>query len=160
MSHSDSQYLVFSCHEENYGLPIQLVKEILGYSYPTYIPMMPRAVLGVINLRGNVLPVIDLNLRLGREKTVITKRTCILHVEVEKEKETISLGLLVEKVNEVIELSDKDIEKTPDFGLKIRNDFVKGIGKLSEGFVILLDVNSILSIEELSQVELGANQVM
>ncbi|MCX7998376.1 MAG: chemotaxis protein CheW, partial [Leptospiraceae bacterium] len=118
------------------------------------------SVLGVINLRGNVLPVVDLNLRLGREKTIITKRTCILHVEVEKEREKISLGLLVEKVNEVIELPEKDIEKTPDFGLKIRNDFVKGIGKISEGFVILLDVNSILSIEELSHVEIGANQVM
>lgn len=155
-----NQYLVFSCGEENFGISIQLVKEILSYSYPTYIPMMPKPVLGVINLRGNVLPVIDLNLRLGREKTIVTKRTCILHVEVQKGNETIPLGLLVEKVNEVIELSESEIEGTPDFGLKIRNEFVKGIGKLLQGFIILLDVNYILSLDELSRIELGANQLM
>ncbi len=160
MNTLDSQFLIFSCGEEDFALPIQVVKEIIGYSHPTYIPMMPKSVLGVINLRGNVLPVVDLNLRLGREKTIVTKRACILHVEVEKEKEKISIGLLIEKVNEVIELSEEEMENTPDFGLKFRNEFVKKIGKFSNRFVIILDVNAILSLEELSAVEIGATQNM
>lgn len=160
MNAFDFQFLIFSCGEENFGLPIKVVKEIISYSHPTYIPMMPKPVIGVINLRGDVLPVVDLNLRLGREKTIITKRTCILHVELEQENERISIGILVEKVNEVVELSAQDMEDTPDFGLKFRHEFVKKIGKFSNRFVIILDINAILSLEELSTVEIGATQNM
>ncbi len=153
MSNQETQYLTFKSSGELFGIEILQVKEIKSYSQPTSIPMMPKSVLGVINLRGNVVPIVDLNLRLGREKTKITKRTCIIILELEKESEKIPIGLLVDSVNEVVEISLSQIEKTPSFGSHIRNEFILGLGKVEDEFVILLDINYVLSIEELSTLE-------
>jgi purine-binding chemotaxis protein CheW len=150
---NETQYLTFRCGEELFGVEILYVREIKGYSAPTTIPMMPRSVLGVINLRGNVLPIVDLNLRFGREKTKVTKRTCIVIIELQKENDSVSIGLLVDAVSEVVDIPLEEVEKAPSFGTKIRNDFIGGIGKMENQFVILLDINFVLSIDELSILE-------
>jgi purine-binding chemotaxis protein CheW len=151
----ENQYLTFRCGDELFALGILSIKEIKGYTPPTSIPMMTKSIKGVINLRGAVLPIVDLNLRFGREPTKITKRTCIIIVEVisETDNEKLIIGLLVDGVNEVIDIPSTEIEKTPGFGAKVRNDFIKGIGKISGKFVIILDIQKLLSIEELSSIE-------
>ncbi|MCB1176046.1 MAG: purine-binding chemotaxis protein CheW [Leptospiraceae bacterium] len=151
----ESQYLTFKCGEELFALAILNIKEIKGYTPPTSIPMMSRFIKGVINLRGTVLPIIDLNLRFGRESTKITKRTCVIIVEVitEAETEKMNIGLLVDGVSEVVDIPPAEIEKTPEFGSKVRNDFIKSIGKLNGKFVIILDIQKVLSIDELSAIE-------
>jgi purine-binding chemotaxis protein CheW len=149
----DNQFLTFFSNEEVFGIRILQVKEIKEYSEVTSIPLMPEFVKGVINLRGNVVPIIDLPIRFGREKTVITKRTCIIILEVFHESESLDIGILVDAVSEVIEIPESMIEPTPSFGSKIRNDFIMGIGKLEQRFAILLDINKVLSVGELSMIE-------
>lgn len=149
----ESQYLTFISGGEVFGIVIVRIKEIKEYSSVTTIPMMPDYVKGVINLRGNVVPIIDLPVRFGREKSIITKRSCVIIVEVEHEEESIDIGILVDAVNEVIEIPALSIEKVPSFGSKLRTEFVQGIGKLENQFVILLNVNQVLSISELSSLE-------
>ncbi|HMX34373.1 MAG TPA: chemotaxis protein CheW, partial [Leptospiraceae bacterium] len=107
----------------------------------------------VINLRGNVVPIIDLLVRFGRGKSTISKRSCVIIVEVEHEEESIDIGILVDAVNEVVDIPPTSIEPAPSFGAKIRIDFIQGIGKLENQFVILLNVNKVLSISELSSIE-------
>ncbi len=149
----DNQFLTFFSNEEVFGIRILQVKEIKEYAEVTAIPLMPEFVKGVINLRGNVVPIIDLPIRFGREKTLITKRTCIIILEVSHDSESLDIGILVDAVSEVIEIPKNMIEPTPSFGSKIRNDFIMGIGKLEQRFVILLDINKVLSVGELSMLE-------
>lgn len=151
----ENQYLTFRCGDEHFALGIHCIKEIKGYTPPTLIPMMSKSIKGVINLRGTVLPIVDLNVRFGRDFTKITKRTCIIIVEIqgESENEKLNIGLLVDGVNEVIDILPTDIEKTPGFGAKIRNEFIKGIGKIAGKFVIILDIQKLLSVEELSSID-------
>ncbi len=149
----DNMYLTFKSTGEIFGIKILQVKEIKEYSEVTSIPLMPEYVKGVINLRGNVVPIIDLPIRLNKEKTEVTKRSCIIILEVQYEMETLDIGILVDAVSEVVEIPTSMIERTPSFGSKIRNDFIFGIGKLETKFIILLDMNKVLSIDELSKLE-------
>ena len=144
----ESQYLTFLSGTEVFGIGILHVKEIKEYASVTTIPMMPEYVKGVINLRGNVVPIIDLPVRFGREKSIISKRTCIIIVEIAFEDESMDIGILVDAVNEVIDIPADLIEPPPSFGSKIRIEFIEGIGKLENQFVILLNVNKTLSVSE------------
>ncbi len=153
----ETQYLTFLSGSEVFGIGILHVKEIKEYASVTTIPMMPEYVKGVINLRGNVVPIIDLPVRFGRDKSTISKRTCVIIVEVEHEEESIDIGILVDAVNEVIDIPYGAIEAAPSFGSKIRTEFIHGIGKLENQFVILLNVNKVLSVTELSSIEEQVN---
>ncbi|MDH5518508.1 MAG: chemotaxis protein CheW [Gammaproteobacteria bacterium] len=155
-SHDDSaagdanQYLTFVLGGENYGVSILVIKEILEYHEPTTVPMMPDFIRGVINLRGSVVPVVDLSLRLGKKTTEVGKRTCVVIIEIVHEEESIEIGIVVDAVNEVIDIVPENIEAAPNFGAKIRTDFIQGMGKVAEKFVVLLNIDHVLSIEELS----------
>lgn len=144
------QHLTFSLGGEMYAMRILNVKEIIEYGQLTEIPMMPSFVRGVINLRGAVVPVIDLACRFGAASTVIGKRTCIVIAELAESGSRQDIGVLVDAVSEVIDIPDTEIEPAPAFGAQIRTDFIDGIGKVSGRFVILLNVRNVLSIEEMA----------
>jgi purine-binding chemotaxis protein CheW len=144
------QYLTFTVSGELFGIAIASIKEIIEYRAPTDVPMMPGYMRGIINLRGRVVPVIDLAVRFGRSRTEETRRTCIVILEVEQQEERHDIGVVVDTVSAVLEIADADIEPAPSFGAKLRTDFIKGMGKLGEKFVILLDIGKVLSVEELS----------
>ncbi len=149
-SNEINQFLTFVVGEETFALNILPIKEIIEYNKITKVPMVPDFIRGVINLRGNVVPVIDLSARFSWKKSEVTKRTCIIIVEVENETEQLDIGIVVDVVNEVLDLQDVDIEPPPALGAKIRTDFISGMGKVNDTFIILLEIGKILSIEELS----------
>jgi purine-binding chemotaxis protein CheW len=144
------QYLTFTVSGELFGIAIASIKEIIEYRAPTEVPMMPGYMRGIINLRGRVVPVIDLPVRFGRARTEETRRTCIVILEVEQQGERHDIGVVVDAVSAVLEIADADIEPAPSFGAKLRTDFINGMGKVGEKFVILLDIGKVLSVEELS----------
>lgn len=144
------QYLTFRIGDENYGLELSQTREIIEYSGITEVPLMPKFLRGVINLRGEVVPVIDLAVRLGRKSIEVQKRTCIIVVELQNNEQNHVLGLLADSVSEVIEMNDENIEDAPSFGANIRADFIQGIAKRDDEFVVLLDANNALSIRELA----------
>ncbi len=148
------QYLTFLLGGEMFAIGILGIKEIIEYDGLTRVPMMPECILGVINLRGAVVPVMDLAARFGKPPTVITKRTCTVIVEVEaadgeRQDQTHDMGLVVDAVNAVLDIPDADIEPAPAFGARIRTDFIAGMGKVNGKFVILLNISRVLSIQEL-----------
>jgi purine-binding chemotaxis protein CheW len=145
-----AQYLTFMLGGETLAIGILSVREIIEYGGLTEVPMMPECIRGVINLRGAVVPVLDLSARFGRTSTAVTKRTCIVIVEVSNGEEQQVIGVVVDAVNAVLEIAAADIEPPPSFGAKIRTDFIAGMGKVNGRFVILLDVNQVLSIDEMS----------
>jgi purine-binding chemotaxis protein CheW len=144
------QYLTFRIGNENYGLELSQTREIIEYSGITEVPLMPNFLRGVINLRGDVVPVIDLAVRLGRKSIEVQKRTCIIVVELQNNDQNHVLGLLADSVSEVIEMNDENIEDAPSFGANIRAEFIQGIAKRDDEFVVLLDANNALSIRELA----------
>lgn len=145
-----AQYLTFSLAGEMFGVGILNVKEIIEYGNLTEIPMMPAFIRGVINLRGSVVPVIDLSARFGGKATQVGRRTCIVIVEVPDEDTRHDIGIIVDAVSEVLEIPASEIEPPPSFGAKIRADFIFGMGKVAGKFVILLDINKVLSVEEIA----------
>lgn len=147
----EAQYLTFLLGGEMYAIGILNIKEIIGYGQPTQVPMMPNYVRGIINLRGRVVPVIDLLPRFGRESTEVSKRTCVVIIDVEVEGEHQDIGVVVDAVSEVLQIASRDIEPPPAFGAKIRADFIAGMGKINDKFVIILNVDKVLSVEELAQ---------
>jgi len=144
-----TQYLTFQLAGEAFAIGILSIKEIIEYHALTEVPMMPACVRGVINLRGAVVPVMDLLARFGRPTSEVTKRTCIVIVEVQAEDERQVIGVVVDAVNEVIDIDAADIEPPPTFGANIRTDFIQGMGKVKGRFVILLDVRHVLSIDDI-----------
>jgi purine-binding chemotaxis protein CheW len=144
------QYLTFALGSEMFAVGTLSVKEIIEYGQMTVVPMMPGFIRGVINLRGAVVPVIDLAARFGRSETVITRRTCIVIVEVPNEDGKQDIGVVVDAVSAVLEIAPADIEPVPAFGAKIRSDFIAGMGKVAGRFVILLEVGKVLSIDEIA----------
>ncbi|WDE06427.1 chemotaxis protein CheW [Thalassomonas viridans] len=144
------QFLTFSLGGDKYGLDILSVKEIIEYAELTRIPLMPDFIRGVLNLRGLVVPIIDLLARFGGEPAEITRRSCFVIVEVESDEGAIEIGMLVDEVNDVVEISRDNIEPTPSFGNQIRTDFISGMGKISGHFIVLLQIAKVLSIDELS----------
>lgn len=145
-----AQYLTFSLGGEMFGVGILNVKEIIEYGNLTEIPMMPTFIRGVINLRGAVVPVIDLAARFGGKATQVGRRTCIVIVEVPDEDMRHDIGIMVDAVSEVLEIPASEIEPPPSFGAKIRTEFIFGMGKIAGKFVILLEINKVLSIEEIA----------
>lgn len=144
-----AQYLTFMLGGEEFAIGILAVTEIIEYGGVTEVPMMPACIRGVINLRGAVVPVMDLSARFGKEARAVAKRTCIVIVEIEADGEQQVIGMVVDAVNAVLEIAAAEIEPAPTFGAKIRTDFITGMGKVSGKFVILLNVDSVLSIEEM-----------
>jgi purine-binding chemotaxis protein CheW len=144
------QYLTFSLADEMFAIGIRRVREIIEYENVTTVPMMPSFVKGVINLRGSVVPVIDLSARFGRGVSQIHRRTCIVIVEVDYEGACQELGVVVDAVSEVLDIAQDEIEPPPTFGTKIRADFIGGMGKVKGAFVILLNVDRVLAVEEMA----------
>lgn len=148
----ENQYLTFKLQSEIYAFGILNVKEILEYGKITKVPMMPDFIQGVINLRGEVVPVVNLARRFGLKSSEITKRTCIVIIEIGAEETRQELGVMVDSVSEVLEIEGDQIRPAPGFGAKIRNDFIRGMGKLDDEFVIILDQDRVLSVDELAAV--------
>jgi purine-binding chemotaxis protein CheW len=144
------QFLTFRIGNEQYALELSQTREIIEYGGITSVPLMPNFLRGVINLRGEVVPVIDLAVRLGRNPIDVQKRTCIIVVELASNDQNHVLGLLADAVSEVIELSEDNIEDAPSFGSNIRAEFIQGIAKFDSQFVVILDANKALSIRELA----------
>ena len=149
-SEAPSQYLTFSLAGEMFAVGILNVKEIIEYGHLTEIPMMPAFIRGVINLRGSVVPVIDLAARFGAKPTAVARRTCIVIVEVDDDEMRHDIGIMVDAVSEVLDIPATDIEPPPSFGAKIRADFIFGMGKVTGKFVILLNINKVLSVDEIA----------
>ncbi len=147
---SPQQYLTFLLEGEMFAVGILNVKEIIEYGTVTSIPMMPPFIRGVINLRGSVVPVVDLSSRFGNNPAQVSRRTCIVIVEVMDGEERHDIGIVVDAVSEVLEIPRTDIEPPPSFGAKIRADFITGMGKVNGNFVIILNVGQVLSVEEIS----------
>jgi purine-binding chemotaxis protein CheW len=145
------QFLTLTLGEELYALPIEHIREIIEFGGLTKIPMMPAFLRGVINLRGAVVPVVDLSVRFGRERTAIGRRTCIVIVEVTQDDTAQMLGIIVDAVNEVLAVEANLVETRPTFGARIRADFIAGILNRSEQFVIVLDIRQVLSVDEISE---------
>ena len=150
VTEEDHQYLTFLLGGEMFAIAILNIKEIIEYGSLTEVPMMPSFIRGVINLRGSVVPVVDLSARFGRSKTKVSRRTCIVIIEVEGIEEKHDIGVMVDSVSEVLEIPRSEIEPPPAFGAKIRVDFMHGMGKVAGKFVIILEANKVLSVEELS----------
>ena len=146
----NSQYLTFSLAGEMYAVGILNVKEIIEYGNLTEIPMMPSFIRGVINLRGAVVPVIDLAARFGAPPSTAQRRTCIVILEIPQEDGKHDLGIMVDAVSEVLEIPAAAIEPSPAFGARIRTDFIAGMGKLNNRFVIILDIQRVLSVDEMA----------
>jgi purine-binding chemotaxis protein CheW len=146
-----AQYLTFQLTGEMYAIGILAIKEIIEYDSLTEVPLMPACVRGVINLRGAVVPVVDLQARFGRKTSEVTKRTCIVIVEMLSEGERQVIGVVVDAVHEVLEIAAADIEPAPAFGARIRTDFIQGMGKVRGKFVILLAVDHVLSLDDLRE---------
>jgi len=146
----ENKFLTFNLTGDIFGINILVIKEILEYGEITHIPMVPDYIRGVINLRGSVVPVIDLASRINGTQAPVDRRTCIVIIEVEHDERTIDIGVVVDAVSEVLHISKENIEPAPSFGAKIRTDFISGMGKIKEKFVVLLNVASVLSIDELA----------
>jgi len=145
------QYLTFTLGSEMFSIDILCIKEIIWYAALTEVPLMPSCIRGVINLRGAVVPVMDLSARFGRDATPVTKSTCIVITEVAggADGEQQNMGIVVDAVQAVLEIPSSEIESPPNFGAKIRSDFIAGIAKVNGKFVILLNVRQVLSPEEI-----------
>ncbi|GAB6042418.1 chemotaxis protein CheW [Endothiovibrio diazotrophicus] len=149
-----TQYLTFVVAGETFGMAIASIHEIIDFGDLTRVPLVPDYIRGVINLRGNVVPVIDLSARLGRGPTVRGKRTSMVIVELpQADQANLTLGVMVDVVNEVIEIEEAEIEPPPPFGTPVRPDFIDGMARREEGFMILLDPERVFAVEELSILE-------
>ena len=144
------QYLAFSSGGETFAIAIQSVREVIQYGGLTEVPLMPTFIRGVINLRGSVVPVIDLGVRLGRANTEVGRRTCVVILEVPSGEDTYVIGVMVDSVNEVLEIAPGEIDPAPAFGHDIRAEFISGVGKVGGRFVILLDVSHVLALQEMA----------
>ena len=148
-----TQYLTYKLDEEVFALDISKVREVLDFTTVTKVPRTPDFMRGVINLRGSVVPVVDLRLKFGMSATEKTVNTCVIIVEVTVDGETTILGALADSVQEVIDLGQGQIEPAPRIGTKLNTDFIKGMGKQDERFIIILDIDKVFSVDELSVVQ-------
>jgi len=147
------QYLTFQLNDEIFALDVSHVREILEFTTVTKVPKTPEYMRGVINLRGSVVPVLDMRLKFGMSMTEKTVNTCIIVVEVSFEGETSIIGALVDSVEEVFELEPGQIEPAPKIGVQLKTEFIKGMGKRDDRFIIILDIDKVFSSEELSMAE-------
>ncbi|HNU31868.1 MAG TPA: chemotaxis protein CheW [Sedimentisphaerales bacterium] len=147
----DGKYLTFALAQEQYGLEILKVREIIGYMDVTAVPQTPHYVKGVINLRGQVIPVVDLRAKFGMEAVDVTDQTCIIVVEINQGQRKSNTGIIVDRVQEVLDIDCKDIEEAPQFGVSVSTDFILGMAKVGESVKILLDIDKVLGREELAE---------
>jgi purine-binding chemotaxis protein CheW len=145
-----TQYLTFKLAEEVYALDIGKVREVLDFTTVTKVPRTPDFMRGVINLRGSVVPVVDLRLKFGMSGTEKTVNTCVIITEVTVDNDTTILGCLADSVQEVLDLTPEEISAAPKIGTKLRTEFIKGMGKRDDRFIIILDIDRVFSVEELS----------
>jgi purine-binding chemotaxis protein CheW len=148
MVHREGKYLTFSLAEEEYGIGILKVKEIIGIMAITTVPQTPDYMKGVINLRGKVIPVVDLRLKFEMEAIGYTERTCIIVVEIAREGKKIQMGILVDSVSEVLNIKAVDIEDAPNFGSRLNTDYILGMAKTGGRVKILLEIDKVLSGED------------
>ena len=152
VENEDAQkYLTFLTPGKVYAVSIMKVKEIIEYEKVIDVPMMPAFINGAINLRGQVIPVIDLNVRLGGEKTEVSRRSCIVVVELSVSGDNKKVGLLVDAVSKVVDFLDSQIDEAPSFNGNINTDYIEGMGKTEDGFIILLDINNLLSLDDIDE---------
>lgn len=144
------QYLTFKLDEEVFALEISQVREVLDYTTVTKVPQTPEFMLGVINLRGSVVPVVDMRLKFGMTRTETTVNTCIIIVEIELDGEATVLGALVDSVQEVLELDPDQIEPPPRMGTRLKSGFIKGMGKRDNAFIIILNIDKVFTSDELA----------
>ena len=148
-----TQYLTFKLGDEVFALDISKVREVLDFTATTKVPRTPEFMRGVINLRGNVVPVVDMRLKFGMTKTEKTVNTCIIIVEISLDGDTTVLGALADSVQEVIDLEPDKIEPAPRIGTRLKTDFIKGMGKRDDQFIIILDIDKVFSVDELFLVQ-------
>ena len=156
MADREGKYLTFSMAKEEYGIGILKIKEIIGMMSITTVPQTPEFIKGVINLRGKVIPVIDLRLRFGMTANDYTERTCIIVVEIPGLSGTVMIGIVVDSVSEVLSIKGDEIEETPTFGTKLNTDYILGMAKMDGGVKILLDIDCVLSRDEMNMLEEAA----
>lgn len=156
MTEREGKYLTFSMDKEEYGIGILKIKEIIGMMTITPVPQTPAFVKGVINLRGKVIPVVDLRLKFGMEEIEYTERTCIIVVEIASQTGNVQIGIVVDAVSEVLNIKGEDIEDTPTFGTKLNIEYILGMAKMEGGVKILLDIDRVLSGEEIALLEEAA----
>ena len=146
------KFLTFFMANEKYGLEILKVREIIGMMKVTSVPMTPAFVRGVINLRGKVIPVIDLRLKFGMEPKGNTERTCIILVHLARTAQEMTMGIIVDEVSDVLDLNQGQIEPPPSFGPSVRTDFIFGMGKIDQTVMTILDIDRVFSEQEIAQV--------
>ena len=153
MTIKTGKYLTFFLEDEEYGIGILKVKEIIGMMPITSVPRTPEFVKGVINLRGKVIPVMDLRLKFSMEAIPYTDRTCIIVVEIESQDSTVLIGIVVDAVSEVLNIIEDEIEETPTFGSKLDTDYILGMAKMEGAVKILLDIDKVLSAKEIEAID-------
>jgi purine-binding chemotaxis protein CheW len=149
----EGKYLTFALGPEEYGLEILKVREIIGYMEITAVPQTPHYVKGVINLRGQVIPVIDLRTNFGMNTAEVTEETCIIVVEISNSSRKFNTGIVVDRVQEVLDIAGEDIEGTPEFGSAVNTDFILGMGKIGDSVKILLDIDRVLASDDFSSLD-------
>ncbi len=155
MGEREGKYLTFTLADEEYGIGILKIKEIIGMMPITSVPQTPDFVKGVINLRGKVIPILDLRLRFGMEEMEYTERTCIIVVEIQSHTGKIMIGIVVDSVSEVLNIKGEVIEDTPTFGASLDTEYILGMAKIEGGVKILLDIDRVLSAGDLAELERG-----
>jgi purine-binding chemotaxis protein CheW len=150
------KYLTFTLANEEYGIGILKIKEIIGMMPVTTVPQTPDFVKGVINLRGKVIPVVDLRLRFDIESIDYTERTCIIVVEVESDSGTVQIGIVVDSVSEVMNIKGREVEESPTFGARLKTDYILGMAKMEGEVKILLDIDRVLNRSEVDMLKKAA----
>jgi purine-binding chemotaxis protein CheW len=145
------KYLTFALGKEEYGLEILKVREIIGYMDITAVPRTPSYVRGVINLRGQVISVVDLRAKFDMDRAERTEQTCIIVVEINRDGRKLNTGIVVDKVSEVLNIASEAVEEAPTFGATVNTDFILGMGKIGQSVKILLDIDRVLSSDEITQ---------
>lgn len=149
----EGKYLVFKLANEEYGISILKVREIIGMMPITTMPQAPEFIKGVINLRGKVIPVLDLRLKFGMKTIDYTSRTCIIVAETAGQSGIVLIGIVVDSVSEVLNIKSEEIEDTPTFGTKVNTGYIRGMAKMEGGVKILLDIDHVLKGEEISTLQ-------
>lgn len=153
-----TQYLTFKLDQEIFALEITKVREVLDFTTVTRVPRTPEFMRGVINLRGSVVPVVDLRLKFGMTRTETTLSTCVIITEITVDGETTVIGVLTDSVQEVIDLDPDHVAPTPKIGTKLRTEFITGMGKQGDRFIILLDIDKVFSADEIAQIATGEEE--
>ncbi|HUU41691.1 MAG TPA: chemotaxis protein CheW [Desulfatiglandales bacterium] len=155
MDNKEGKYLTFSLNKEEYGIGILKIKEIIGMMPITPVPKTPEYIKGVINLRGKVIPIVDLRLRFDMDEIDYNERTCIIVVEIGTQADTVMIGIVVDSVSEVLNIKGEDIEDTPTFGTSLSIDYILGLAKTEGDVKILLDIDRVLKSEEIEKIEIA-----